>query len=196
MAQVSLVMFAGYDSSSNSELWESNGTLAGTTELTGITGEATGMIFYGGQFVYGFNPSNFASLNGQVLFTGLNSSSHLGLWATNGTSAGTTELASGGGALNPSDLTVFNGQVLFNGNSNLWVSNGAVAGTHAVSGITGSSFGVLNPQDLTVFGNQVLFSGWDGVNQADLWVTNGVGAGTRQVTGIAGANSGGFDRSS
>jgi ELWxxDGT repeat protein len=41
----------------------------------------------------GLSPSNVVVVNGQVLFSGLDSSGSLGLWTTNGTAGGTQELA-------------------------------------------------------------------------------------------------------
>ncbi len=67
-----------------------NGTAAGTHELTGIAGAQTSGI--------GFDPTDFTVYNGEALFTGYNSSGKLGLWVTNGTVAGTHELTGVAGA--------------------------------------------------------------------------------------------------
>jgi hypothetical protein len=78
-----------------------------------------------------------------------------GLWVTDGTVAGTHELAGIKGAysggLAPSDFTVIsNNEVLFNGvdasgNHTLWVTNGTAAGTHEVMGISGAFTGNNGP---------------------------------------------------
>ena len=85
-----------------------NGTAAGTQELTGIVGAAS----------TGATPTDFTVFNGKALFNGANAAGHLGLWVTNGTAAGTQELTSIAGAattgLDPTDMTVFNNEVLFN----------------------------------------------------------------------------------
>ena len=115
------------------------------------------------------------------------SSGGSGLWTTNGTAAGTSELA-GTAGLDPSDLTVFNGTVLFNGVSGglhgLWATNGAAGGTHELTGggVT-TGFG-LNPSDLTVFGSEVLFSGGDNGGKVGLWAWNGTSV-TELVAGTA-----------
>jgi ELWxxDGT repeat protein len=115
-------MFDGFDSAGNYGLWVTNGTAAGTYELT-LSGAYAGGIF--GDY--------FTSLNGQVLFEGANAAHQFGLWVTNGTAAGTHELtgisgASAGG-LNPEELTVSNNEVVFAGTDTagargLWVTNG------------------------------------------------------------------------
>ena len=69
-----------------------------------------------------------------VLFNGIDASGNSSLWETNGTAAGTQELAVSGAATGatgflPNDFIVFNGEVFFaatdaNGNRGLWVTNG------------------------------------------------------------------------
>src|SRR5947209_8547751 len=88
--------------------------------------------------------------------------------------------------------------VLFNGQDaandfTLWVTNGTVAGTQELTGISGASSGGLDPVDLTVFNGEVLFNGVDASGNPGLWMTNGTVAGTQELTGISGASSGGLD---
>jgi ELWxxDGT repeat protein len=206
------VLFNGIDAAGNEGLWVTDGTAAGTQELTGVSGANPGGLFHG------WNPV-FTVFNGEVLFTGLDAANNFGLWVTDGTAAGTHELTNISGAnpgpagglfggepvVAPADFTVFNGEVLFNGIdaaglSGLWVTNGTAAGTHELTGIsgaytggpTGSAPGGLDPSDLTVFGNEVLFAGTDASGNHGLWVTNGTAAGTHELTGIKGAYSGGL----
>jgi ELWxxDGT repeat protein len=79
-----------------------------------------------------------------VLFNGFDAAGKQGLWVTDGTTAGTHEIAVNGaapGGLNPSDLTAFNHhEVLFNGvdaagKHSLWETDGTTAGTHEITGI-------------------------------------------------------------
>src|SRR3984957_18600421 len=175
-------------------LWTSDGTVAGTGPLTIAGAESTGF----------FSPTvtaGFTVFDDEVLFRGIdNSGAGLsGLWVTNGTATGTTEIKGINGAastgVNPSDMTVFNGAVLFNGASSanaagpaghlgLWTTNGTATGTQELggsTGISGASATGLNPTDLTVIGNEVLFSGVDASGLSALWVTNGTAAGTREL---------------
>jgi ELWxxDGT repeat protein len=75
----------------------------------------------------------------------------------------------------------------------LWETNGTVAGTHEITGISGANsagiFHGINP-DLVAFNNEVLFAGLDASNQTNLWVTNGTAAGTYELTDISDAYTG------
>ncbi len=106
------VLFVGNDLSGNIGLWTTTGTAAGTTELTGISGAQTAANG-------GITPTDLTTFKGEVLFAGIDSSGNTGLWETNGTAAGTTELTGIGGAnasgIKPSDMTVYGGEVLFQG---------------------------------------------------------------------------------
>src|SRR5262249_52966486 len=122
---------------------------------------------------------------------------HRGLWVSDGTAAGTHELAVSGAnpiGLYPSDLTVFNGEVLFRGTdtsgiTGLWVTDGTAAGTPGLAGISGAGPAArgLSPSNMTVFNGEVLFNGTDASGQLGLWVTDGTAAGTHELTGISGA---------
>jgi ELWxxDGT repeat protein len=63
--QRQIVMFAGTDASNNIGLWETNGTVAGTHELTGISGANTGTF---NQFSGGVFPSELTVVNGDCSF--------------------------------------------------------------------------------------------------------------------------------
>jgi ELWxxDGT repeat protein len=187
-------LFQGYDSAAHYGLWVSNGTSAGTHELTGISGVNANGIFNGI-----INPG-FTLYNNEILFEGDDTAGRIGLWMTNGTAAGTTELTSISGAnasgVQPTDLTVLtsDGVLLFSGvdaagNTGLWASNGTASGTFELTPITHAEASGLHPFDLTVFGNMVLFEGTDSSSKQNLWVTNGTAAGTIELTGITGANT-------
>jgi ELWxxDGT repeat protein len=146
------VLFSGLDAAGNRGLWVTNGTAAGTYELTGISNANASGLFSGGSY-----PA-FTILNGEVLFDGIDASGNpvgdtAGLWETNGTAAGTHEITGISGAysagifhgLNP-DLVAFNNEVLFAGldasnQTNLWVTNGTAAGTYELTGISGAYAG-------------------------------------------------------
>jgi ELWxxDGT repeat protein len=201
------LLFSGLDAIGNNGLWVTNGTVAGTHELTGISGAFAVGLFHG-------LIADFVALNNEVLFNGLDASNQTGLWMTNGTTAGTHELTgisnafTGSGGLfggpptthvaSPPDLTVFKNEALFNGldaagDNDLWVTNGTVADTHALSGVNGANAAGLDPFYLTVLKDEVLFNGLDASGNRGLWVTNGTAAGTHELTGIKGANSAGVN---
>ena len=155
------VLFNGLDSGGQRGLWETDGTVAGTHELTGIAGASTTGI--------GLYPSDLTVLNSHVLFVGVDSSGHTGLWTTDGTAAGTHELTAIAGAqtkgsgLDPSDLTSYNGEVLFSGvdsggKSGLWTTDGTAAGTHELTGVAAASSAGLAPSNLTTIATRPVLS--------------------------------------
>ena len=182
------VLFRGIDKAGADGLWKTNGTAAGTSEITGINGTAS----------TGINPTDITVFGGIALFNGASSANaagpagHLGLWMTNG--AGTAELGGSTGisgasatGLDPTDMTVFDGKVLFNGVDNtgtglsgLWVTNGTASGTHEIT-VAGAAATGLDPTDMTVFGNEVLFSGVDASGLTGLWMTDGTANGTHEL---------------
>ena len=136
----SRVLFAGEDASGNANLWVSDGTAAGTSELV-VAGAYSG----------GLKPSDITVLgNGKAVFQGADSSGNINLWITDGTAAGTSEVAvpaANPAGLNPSDITVltppptadFNGDgksdILFqnaNGPIDIWTMNGTTPATEVL----------------------------------------------------------------
>jgi ELWxxDGT repeat protein len=202
------VLFDGLDSSGHFSLWETNGTAAGTTEIGG-----DGNAGISGVNASGLEPADLVAFGGEVLFDGFDSANNQGLWLTDGTAAGTTEIGglhdagvSGASAtgLNPTNLIAFGGEMLFEGTDSsghlaLWMTNGTAAGTTEIgglanAGVTGASSSGLNPSDMVVFGNQVLFRGLDSGGKEGLWETNGTAAGTMEIgglsdAGVSGANT-------
>ena len=140
-------------------------------------------------------------LNGEVLFSGVDTAGHNGLWETNGTT--TTELAVVGAdptlGLTPRFLTAFNGEVLFNGLDSsglfgLWETDGTAGGTHELTGIVGAptTGAGLDPTGFELFNGEVLFSGKDLSGHNQLWQTDGTAGGTHEITGVAGVSSSGL----
>jgi hypothetical protein len=82
-------VLAGHDASGKLNLWVTDGTSAGTSEL-GIAGVASGGIL-------AFGNPDFTSFGGEVLFAGEDSAGHVNLWVTEATLAGTVELVPAGG---------------------------------------------------------------------------------------------------
>ena len=80
------VLFNGKDKNGKLELWETDGTVGGTLELTSA-------LSGGG---LGFNPVGLEVFNNEVLFSGKDASGHSQLWETNGTTAGTKQLSVSG----------------------------------------------------------------------------------------------------
>ena len=182
----SVVLFQGIDSSGNGGLWETDGTVVGTFELTGIAGAAS----------TGLYPVDLSSFNAnEEIFGGADVNSLVGLWETDGTAAGTHELTGIAGAattaagLYPYNLMAFNGKIVFGGydatgSIGLWVSDGTAAGTHELTGIAGAATTAsgLDPDGLMAYHGEILFSGWDATGGIGLWVSDGTAAGTHELT--------------
>jgi len=168
-----VVLFSGFDTAGDYGLWTTNGTAAGTSEIT-VNGAAS----------TGVNPSDMTVFNASVLFNGFDSAGNQGLWTTTGAASGAAEITGiigvrTTGGLDPTDMTVFNGDILFNGAD--CPGCGKQMGRE-LTGVTGASASGIAPSDLTVFDGKVLFSGLDSTGHFQLWETDGTVAGTQELT--------------
>src|SRR5262249_47990652 len=148
------------------------------------------------------DPKEFANVNGVLFFQANNGVNGAELWRSNGTAAGTTQVAdirSGSVGSAPEELTNVNGVLFFradDGTTNgveLWKSNGTSAGTILVKNInsnTTTSSGDSNPKYLTNVNGELFFQADDGTGsgggafEVELWKSNGTSAGTTQVANI------------
>jgi ELWxxDGT repeat protein len=88
-----LAVFAGTSGDNIRGLWITDGTAAGTQQIT------SGPV----------DPYDLIAFNGAALFGGIDASDLQGLWITNGTASGTHEIAvsgAGSGGVIPQDITV------------------------------------------------------------------------------------------
>ena len=133
-----------------------------------------------GEAASGLEPTDFAVIGSKAVFTGYDSSGYDGLWVTDGTAAGTTEIA-------PSSLTngysisnvfSFGSKALFDTGANdyLWVTDGTAAGTTLLTtGEAITPFAALDGKALFIK---------DGTTYGaatTLWSTDGTVAGTTQI---------------
>ena len=110
------------------------------------------------------------------------------LWVTDGTTAGTQEIAVDGASpygLDPEGLTVLGNQVFFVGedahfheglgHEGLWVTDGTAAGTHeiAVIGADLSESDGFNPYPVQRVGDVVVFLRYNANQQPSVWETDG-----------------------
>ncbi len=169
-------LFAGRDSEGAEALFCSDGTSAGTIELS----------------VYGvgpYSPGPMIALGGLVLLNGTWSGSS-NLWVTDGTVAGTKELSLPGKALNPRNFDVLGTKVLFwDSIDGVWVTDGTVAGTiELISNLGLNKAGAIGP--FVNIGNKAVFAAYDRTaGKNAIWVTDGTVAGTSELVVTGGYNN-------
>ena len=207
----SQVYFVADNNNGGYQLWSTDGTAAGTVQLTG-----SGSVSL-------VSPS-FAVLNGKLLFNATDIHGEE-LWITDGTKAGTRLLAdinSGSLSSSPHDRIVYHNKMIFSADDGvdgreLWITDGTPAGTmffkDLAPGPDGSepgSFVLLNdviyfsaagglwksdgtpggtvqviaqvnPLNLTVVGTQIFFFGDSDQTGYRPWVSDGTAAGTHAI---------------
>ena len=158
------------------ELFRTDGTLAGTVLVKSLT---NGLL--------GSNPLNLTKFGNSILLAadGLSQSSQL--WISDGTSAGTKEIADINSlpiaASNPGPFVVTGSKAIFAATSaatgrELYVTDGTSAGTLLLNDINPGSAS-SNPSNLTVLPcGCVVFSATEPTDGTELWVTDGTSDGT------------------
>src|SRR5262249_21131282 len=149
-------------------LWKTDGTAAGTSQVTVFNNGASDLVSVGGS-----------------LFLQANDGTDNGLWKSDGTAAGTT-FVYGGAGFSAEQLTDFNGTLAFVAadaahNPQVWRSDGTPAGTGVIKVINlGGQPYNHGPFDLTPVGDRLYFIEGTSPNldDLDLWVTDGTAAGT------------------
>jgi ELWxxDGT repeat protein len=161
-----------------SELYVSDGTYAGTKQVSNI--------FIDGTISDGSNKRGFCELNGSRYFL------HNGIWKTDGTAAGTTMLKEESwptfqpgyisGCYRAGSTIVFSGWTGTVG-TELWKTDGTGEGTVLLKDIyPGGSFGFGSFLHQT--GDLVYFTGVDAQHGAELWRTDGTESGTYMVKDV------------
>ena len=166
------LFFLAFDTATAWEPWVSDGTAAGTRQLTGLIPNATGVSI-----------RTLFSLNGALHFW-LASSTGAALWKTNGTAAGTTLIYD---VLSSQPFKFTTGALHFAANGNkVWVSDGTTAGSRALTAGTTTSevlrLEALGAQAILFVLNENAGGRADDV--AEVWVTDGTQAGTRFVSAL------------
>ncbi|MFL6258151.1 MAG: ELWxxDGT repeat protein [Thermoanaerobaculia bacterium] len=202
------LFFQGTDGIHNYELWRSDGTAAGTSQVSDlgsalprdlhtVNGRLAFIAFYnsrlglsdgtpaGTEIVPGSSVRAFATkpLGNELFFLSQPDSAPAGLWKTDGTAAGTVLVATHasvipGGSPVPSGGKIF--YSLLNGASyyDLWVSDGTAGGTSLLEP-------GFSPQSMTDAGGTFFFSAFPpGSYYYTLWKSDGTAAGTVQVADV------------
>jgi ELWxxDGT repeat protein len=137
--------------SSQSDLWVSDGTAAGTRRIGPGSAEDLGMtLVHGGRLFFVADDSNGYSV----------------LWTSDGTGEGTEPLLNTEGeTFSPSEMFVFSDSVWFVAGEKVWQTDGTSAGT--------VEFDVeLKGNQLTPVGDRLFFSRWDPAIGRELWAVD------------------------
>jgi len=185
------LFFRGYGASTGYELWKSDGTTAGTTLIKDIT-PGTGSTF---------NTGNYTKVGNKLYFYNFtydytSSTALYQLMVSDGTDAGTFTLISNNNGF--SNFTNLNDNLLLfslnDGNilygSELWASDGTVAGTKIVKDInTGTNSSnpnnyFNNKSQFAVYNGKAYFSAYDGTS-SKFFVSDGTNAGTTALSSLS-----------
>jgi ELWxxDGT repeat protein len=160
-----------------SNLWETDGTAAGTHGLARFPVPKAWIV----RAFVAAGSNVFALFNEQ--------SPRQALWVSDGTAEGTRAVIVGPGddrlsfvdnALVAAGDQVFLPVETASAGVELWVSDGTAAGTHPVIDLAPGAAS-SDPTDLAAFGDRLLFSADDGEHGRELWITDGTSEGTRRL---------------
>jgi ELWxxDGT repeat protein len=180
-----VVFAASFDSPTGSELWSTDGTLAGTGMLKDIMPGPLGGLF---GFTLYPGISSQAVVGGTLFFAADDGVHGAEVWATDGTPAGTVMVADilpGTEGSYASCMVDYGGVLLFSASgafddSELWRSDGTPAGTGLVADLEPGSQG-SHPCELVRVGPRVVFRATSTTHGTELWATDGSAAGTHLV---------------
>jgi large repetitive protein len=174
IARDGVLFFPGTSPETGEELWQSDGTVAGTHLVAEIVpGPGSKRL------------GPFATAGPTVFFVAGGNE----LWKNDMGGTSLVRTLPGDPLPGIRSLTVFRGKAYFshddgvNGRE-LWVSDGTEAGTHLFKDILPGP-GSSNPGHLHVEGNILLFSATDGIHSLEPWRSDGTVLGTRMLQDIA-----------
>jgi ELWxxDGT repeat protein len=204
------LLFQASDGHTGLELWRSDGTAAGTSQVLDLSGgiassypqqlhTAGGRLFFtvlGGDLgvsdgtpggtgtLPGSSVLEIATAGGQAFFLSLPAIGPQGLWKTDGTAAGTVPLQSHEWLVTPAMMTASGGKLFYHvydgAGYGLWVSDGTAAGTLNLD--PGPQ--LLGPWNLTDAGGTLFFTSEEPGTGRELWKSDGTKAGTVRVKDI------------
>ncbi len=160
--------FAANDGTHGTQLWQSNGTSAGTSMLTDINVKNGGL-----------DPTDLTTVGNTLYFVANDGTHGTQLWKSDGTVSGTTYVTSSNDGdanfgIYPSYLTNVNGTLYFTGldldkGFQVFTSNGTAAGTAPVTNINSAG---MTPNQYTPVGNLLYFQAYDPTDGYQLWDLN------------------------
>jgi LPXTG-motif cell wall-anchored protein len=171
------------DGKHGEELWISNGTAAGTSQ---VDINQTSWYNSGGSY-----PSQFTKYGNLSYFTARNATNGNELWQTDGTAAGSTlamDINTNTENSNAELFVVAGNRYFFRAYTPQfgWELYSSTSATGSASLVKDIRFNVDGsyPDNFMASGNKVFFRADDGIHGRELWVTDGTSAGTRLVIDI------------
>jgi ELWxxDGT repeat protein len=202
------LFFVADDGVHGSELWKTDGTVAGTMMVKNINPTTTpGATPIDPPTPNSSDPTNLTVLNGKLYFFADDGTHGRELWVSDGTTAGTNMVEdidpgaagafdyNGGNGLSQPEMIAANGELFFNADDGvhgqqLWESDGTGAGTHMVDNLTAaasaSAGATLSARIayLSALDGKVYFGADDRTHGQQLWASDGTTAGTHMLTDI------------
>lgn len=173
-----LIFFQQQDLVNGAELWQTDGSVAGTKIFKDIFAGTSSSI-----------PHSFFSFNSKKYFVA-NDALGYELWMTDGTTDGTSmvkDIVPGAASSEISSFFISGNKFYFASNeptigTQLWVSDGTTNGTELIKTISPGTYGsVLFRLD---FNGKVIFTANDNIHGFEVWITDGTTAGTNIVKDI------------
>ena len=172
----SILYFSANDGISGFELWKTDGTSSGTTQVADIRPGISSSY-----------PGNFTAIDNTIYFIANYGIRGFELWKTGGTSDGTSLVAdinTNNSSYGPSSLIATENTIYFVHNDGtsgyeLWKTDGSI--TTLVADIN-RGIGNSDPRELMVIENTLFFTASDGIGGRDLWRTDGTNAGISRLT--------------
>src|SRR5262245_25823723 len=168
------LVFTANDGVHGNELWQTDGTPAGTAILKELRAGNGGS-----------NPRRLTNANGTLYFSANDGVSGYGLWKSDGTAGGTVLLKyidAAGLSSPPEYFTAVGGTVFFTAYDSvhgreLWKTDGTATGTMLVKDIYAGTFnsGIYS---LTNVNGTLFFKATDSTNGYELWKSDGTADGT------------------
>lgn len=166
------------------ELWQSDGTLAGTVQLANIGQESAART-------QSASPSSLIDVSGTLYFVADDGVHGSELWRSDGTAAGTALVRDITAGSDGTPLGAFSavGDALYffaddgTSGAELWKSDGTDTGTMQVQDINPGATGSA-PSAVVDLNGTLLFTADDGTHGRELWKSDGTGAGTSLVADV------------
>lgn len=169
--------FVASGGSDDVELWRTNGTALGTTEVADINPSGSS------------HPHQLTVAGGRVFFSALDANGDREIYSSDGTTtARIKDIRLGVTGSNPKNLYAYGSSILFTANDGLtgrepWVSNGTQQGTFLLADVNPGGLG-SGARAYTAVGGQVVFSAFSFFTGTELWITDGTDTNTALLKDI------------